>query len=117
MAGNKSKLEDLHKYLGNLNTKDIAERMKKGLEKRKEEKEKRKKDEDERLANIKCPACKSSNKEHVAKRGDNGVYGPGFSSWLIDEYYYCTDCGVMYKDLNKPKENPSEENPSDDLLF
>lgn len=70
-------------------------------EKAKEEKER--KDEQERVKNLSCPVCKSTNKNDVRKTGDNGIIGPGSRYWVTEEYYYCMDCGVMFKDINKPK--------------
>jgi transposase-like protein len=66
-----------------------------------EAKEKTRKEEEDRIKKIKCPSCKSTKKEHKVKRSDNGIYGPGFSSWIVDEYYVCQKCGTMFKDLNK----------------
>jgi len=48
-----------------------------------------------------CPVCKSENIKHEENREDNGVCGPGYSSWIVDEYYVCKDCGVMFKDKTK----------------
>jgi len=61
------------------------------------------KTEASRIAKIKCPSCKSTSKEHVQKRDDNGIIGPGYSSWLIDEYFVCNKCGTMFKDMEKRK--------------
>lgn len=50
----------------------------------------------------KCPHCKSNkNTELVEIRKDNGVFGPGFSSWIIDSYYVCKKCGSMFKRIFK----------------
>jgi hypothetical protein len=59
------------------------------------------KEEEERIEKMSCPSCKSTDKDHIVKSEDNGIYGPGFCSWVIDEYYVCKKCGTMYKDLNK----------------
>jgi transposase-like protein len=59
--------------------------------------------EDTRIALIECPSCKSTNKEHIIKRDSNGVCGPGYHSWIIDEYFVCNECGTMFKDLSKLK--------------
>jgi transposase-like protein len=67
--------------------------------------EEKAKKEKERLSNIKCPLCKSKNKNHVVKSENNGVMGPGYSSWETENYYVCLDCGIMYKDLEKFKKN------------
>jgi len=67
----------------------------------KEAKETARKVEQERIEKIKCPSCKSTLKKHIVKRGDNRIIGPGYSSWIIDEYFVCKECGTMYKDINK----------------
>ena len=59
------------------------------------------KEEEERIGKIICPSCKSTSKEHIVKSEGNDIYGPGYRSWIIDEYYVCKECGTMYKDLNK----------------
>lgn len=43
-----------------------------------------------------CPCCKSLNTSHIVKRDSNNVYGPGFHSWIVDQYWSCTDCGVRF---------------------
>jgi len=57
--------------------------------------------EQERIDKIKCPSCKSTNKKHVVKRDSNGVCGPGYYSWITDEYFVCKDCGTRFEDLSK----------------
>jgi C4-type Zn-finger protein len=59
--------------------------------------------EKERIQKIKCPSCKSTSKEHIQNCDNNGVIGPGYSSWVIDEYYVCNKCGIMFKDISKMK--------------
>ena len=73
-------------------------------EKTRLEEEARKKEED-RIKKIKCPSCKSTSKDHVVKRNDNGIFGPGYSSWIVDEYFVCKKCGTMFKDMEKIKNN------------
>jgi len=73
----------------------------KHLKAEREAKEKARKEKEDRIKKIKCPSCKSTSKEHIEKRDDNGIIGPGYSSWIIDEYYVCKKCGTMFKDLNK----------------
>ena len=55
--------------------------------------------EKERIDNIQCPLCKSTDKIHHIKRESNGIYGPGHSSWITENYLICKDCGVHYNDL------------------
>ena len=59
--------------------------------------------EQKRINGLECPSCKSTNKKHVVKRNDNVIIGPGYSSWVIEEYFVCKECGIMYKDLTKLK--------------
>ena len=63
---------------------------------------KRLREEDQdRIKQKKCPSCGSTNKKHVVKSDNNGVLGIGYHSWVTDDYFYCLDCGVMYKDIVK----------------
>ena len=50
---------------------------------------------------IECPVCKSWTTKHVEKRESNDILGPGFASWVVDEYWYCKNCGVMFKNVKK----------------
>ena len=59
--------------------------------------------EQERINNIECPVCKSTDKIQRIKRKSNGVMGPGFSSWVTDDYLVCRDCGIDYDDVSKLK--------------
>jgi transposase-like protein len=72
-----------------------AERKNFEFEKDKQEKE------EQRINKIECPSCQSTNKKHIVKRNNNGVFGPGFSSWITDEYFVCKDCGTRFEDLTK----------------
>jgi len=49
-----------------------------------------------RIAKIKCPSCKSDKKERYEKREDNGIIGPGYSSWIVEAYWICKKCGTHY---------------------
>ena len=70
---------------------------------KREEEEKRIEIENEtsRINSIPCPACKSTDKHHYIKRDSNGVMGPGFSSWITEEYLICKSCGIHYSDVTK----------------
>lgn len=57
--------------------------------------------EKERIDAIPCPSCGSTNKKHVVKRDSNGICGPGYSSWITDEYFVCKECGTRFEDLTK----------------
>jgi len=54
-----------------------------------------------RIDNMKCPLCKSQEKEHHVVSSSNGIMGPGYHSSPIMDYYVCKDCGIHYSDLNK----------------
>jgi hypothetical protein len=43
-----------------------------------------------------CPCCKSLNTSHIVKRDSNNVCGPGFHSWIVDQYHSCGNCGVRF---------------------
>jgi uncharacterized C2H2 Zn-finger protein len=79
----------------------------KQLEAKRKAEEKTRKEEGDRSRIIKCPSCKSTSKDHIEKRDDNGIYGPGYSSWIIDEYFVCKKCGTMFKDMEKYRKNES----------
>ena len=49
-----------------------------------------------RIAKIKCPSCKSDKKERYEKREDNGIIGPGHSSWIVEAYWICKKCGTHW---------------------
>jgi uncharacterized protein YbaR (Trm112 family) len=59
--------------------------------------------EKKRIEKIKCPVCKSIEKAHYVKRKNNGIIGPGFNSWVKEEYLICQNCGIHYSDLKKNK--------------
>ena len=62
---------------------------------------KKEQEEKERIDSIKCPACKSTNKHHHKKYQNNGILGPGSTSWITEEYLVCLDCGIHFSDLKK----------------
>ena len=78
-------------------------------EKREKEKQEARKEaeriEQERIDHIRCPSCQSNNKKHVVKRDSNGIIGPGYASWVTDEYFVCKECGTRYEDLAKMTDN------------
>ena len=61
--------------------------------------------ENERISSIQCPSCKSTDKKHIIKRNNNGIMGPGFRSWIVEEHFECNECGTMYKDIFKIKKH------------
>jgi predicted Zn-ribbon and HTH transcriptional regulator len=91
-----------------IDLKDIENFLKTGgyekaVAQRKAEIEAEEKAEIDRIKAIKCPSCKSTSKDHIEKRDDNGIIGPGYSSWIVDEYFVCKKCGTMFKDMEKMK--------------
>lgn len=48
-----------------------------------------------------CPVCKSVNTKDASVRQSNGIIGPGFASWIVDEKWLCNDCGVYFKPIKK----------------
>lgn len=83
--------------------KEVNERIKRNEEETKKRIEEVRRLEEERFNNVKCPVCKSTNKEQVIKSKGNGIIGPGYHSHVTEEYLVCKECGVMFKDLNKSK--------------
>ncbi len=74
------------------------------LEKQRREREAREaKIEEERIKNLSCPVCKSTNKHRHTESTSNGIMGPGYHSRITSDYYICMDCGIHYTDLNKKK--------------
>lgn len=72
-------------------------------------------EENNRFINIECPVCGSTEKQNVKKTQSNDIIGPGSRSWVTEEYIVCSKCGVMYKDLNKPENEPNH--PSSRRIF
>jgi len=68
-------------------------------------KEEARKKEEDRIKKIKCPSCGSTSKDHIEHRNDNGIIGPGYSSWVTNEYFVCKKCGTMFKDIEKYKKS------------
>ena len=66
-----------------------------------ENKKKKEEEEKERINKITCPVCKSTNKHHYRKHDNNGIIGPGYSSWVVEEYLICLDCGIHFNDTHK----------------
>jgi C4-type Zn-finger protein len=56
--------------------------------------------EKDRVKNMTCPCCKSTDKQHFVQSENNGVMGSGYSSWVIQSYYVCMSCGIHYSDLS-----------------
>lgn len=59
----------------------------------------------ERLKGITCPGCKGANIGEGGVYENNGVMGPGYSSWNKFPHLYCKDCGIIfYKIVKDEKE-------------
>lgn len=49
------------------------------------------------IKNIKpCPACESEDTYLHEKRENNGILGPGYSTWVVESYWVCDDCGIHF---------------------
>jgi transposase-like protein len=86
---------------GPLDVGDFGARLKEQQRLEQESKRKKEEEEKERINKIPCPVCKSTNKHHHTKYENNGIMGPGYSSWLVDEYLVCLQCGIHFSDLRK----------------
>jgi len=49
----------------------------------------------------KCPICKSGVGHLRTFRQNNGIIGPGYRSWITDQYYSCDKCRARF---DAPKE-------------
>ena len=93
--------------IGDLKTGEVirtisAEEVYKSFREREEAIEKQKQEEEEKKNSRKvmCPACKYTDrfdKFHNQITDNNGVFGSGFSSWVVLDYNCCPECGVMFK--------------------
>ena len=104
MKKNKSTITDpneILKMLKPVNTEKWAKEAERRIKREQREWDRKNEIETKRLENLSCPCCNSKKKQHVVKSKNNGVIGPGFHSWVTDDYYVCLDCGVHYSDSNK----------------
>ena len=85
---------DLSNWYENKKKRELAEQ---------ERKQKEREQEEERINKIECPVCKSTDKIQRIKRKNNGIMGPGHSSWVTDDYLVCRVCGIHYDDVSKLK--------------
>lgn len=85
---------DMSNWYENRKKQELAEQERKRLESEKEK---------NRIDEITCPVCKSTDKIHHIKRQSNGVYGSGYSSWVTENYLICKSCGIHYSDISKFK--------------
>lgn len=67
-----------------------------------------------RFEDLSCPVCKSKDKKIESQSTSNGVIGPGYHSSILFEHLVCQACGILYKDLSKPKKI---EYPKKDYIF
>lgn len=49
-----------------------------------------------------CPLCKSEDINKSERRENNGIIGPGYSSWVVSSNCICNNCGIMFQPI-KPK--------------
>jgi uncharacterized protein YbaR (Trm112 family) len=56
-----------------------------------------------KLKGVTCPCCKGSQIYLSQERQDNGTLGLGFRSWVVSEKFICKECGVMFVDVKKFK--------------
>lgn len=43
-----------------------------------------------------CPSCKDTDTYLYERFENNGVIGPGCSSWIVDSYWICNECGTQF---------------------
>jgi len=48
-----------------------------------------------------CPSCKDTDTYLYERFENNGVIGTGCSSWIVDSYWICNECGTQFN----PKES------------
>lgn len=48
------------------------------------------------IAGLPCPACKSNETEPKELRSNNGILGPGYASWVDNQWMSCKRCGVRF---------------------
>lgn len=56
-----------------------------------------------------CPLCESKEFEDISPTQDNGIFGPGFSSWKLVDLWACTKCRIV---VNPTKPVPQQKEPS-----
>ena len=59
------------------------------------------KEESNRVKDLTCPVCKSTDKFRNHQYSSNGIIGPGHTSTTIVDHYICKCCGVHFSDINK----------------
>jgi hypothetical protein len=47
-----------------------------------------------------CPSCQSDNTYLSERRENNGIMGPGYSSWVVESHWECNDCGIHFTPKN-----------------
>jgi uncharacterized Zn finger protein len=57
-----------------------------------------------------CPVCHTDDIRDISLRQNNGVYGPGFSSWKVIDLMACNQCGTVFTPYNL-KVEPKGEKP------
>ena len=74
---------------------DFAKARQDAIDAKNKEYREAKEQEKSRIAVIQCPSCKSTDKEHIVKSNDNGIFGPGYHSWIVEEHFVCNKCGII----------------------
>lgn len=103
MAIHLNKREELMKNATTIDISEVNKRMHERIKQIEAEQAEARRLEKIRIDNMKCPLCKSQEKEHHVVRTSNGIIGPGHHSAPVMDYYVCKDCGIHYSDLNKKK--------------
>jgi len=55
----------------------------------------------EEKENLICPLCQSTDIQDESTYQNNGVCGPGYSSWKTSNLRSCKKCGIVFKPIKK----------------
>ena len=47
------------------------------------------------MEKLECPICKETELIDISIRDNNGVFGPGYNSWVVKEMYKCPKCKIV----------------------
>lgn len=56
---------------------------------------------------LRCPVCNGTDIRDASTWKNNGILGPGYSSWKTSNTRCCNGCGVMFKPVKKNRRNES----------
>jgi len=48
-----------------------------------------------------CPSCDDTDTYLYERYENNGVIGPGYSSWVVESYWICNECGIHFNPKEK----------------